>query len=326
MGIDQGGTKTEVVVSDMYGNILGYGKSRGAYHHKDGVATATAAVREASDMAMSKLEIYSRDIGLLVAGMTGMDWPEDYPILKSVLFDATGVHNIKIYNDSIIAMYGGTTKTSGIVMCAGTGLNVAVKGPRGDEAVLGDYIRAEDQGGSALARRAIQLVFLSDIRLCSSTKLTQLFCNYARNNTVDELLYLYSTDEEFRSNIRYLIPQIIDISRHDEVANKLIVEFAKDISQYVYAGLNKYNMLGIDTDVVLSGSVLKGKNNLLTEKISECVKIFAPNTSIINAKYEPVVGAYIRALMTLDNFESDKKTILHNLHESAISYILTRDL
>lgn len=325
MGVDQGGTKTDVVVSDIYGNIVGYGKGKGAYHIVDGVAAATAAVKEAGNMAIEKAGISSENIELLAAGMTGMDWPTDYPVLKSVLVNAMGISSVKIYNDSIIAMYGGTTKSSGAVMCAGTGLNVAVRSPDGKESILGFYIRNEDQGGSALAGRAIQKVFFSNIKLCGKTELTKLFCDYAKKTSVDDLLYLYSTDENFSSSIRYLVPQIIDTARHDEVAGKLITEFAEDLSKYVYVGLNKFNMLDSFTDVVLSGSVLKGKDNLLTEKIVGCVKKFAPNSSIIRAKYAPVIGACLLALMNLDHFENDKGIILKNLRQSAISYGLTRD-
>lgn len=325
MGVDQGGTKTDVVVSDIYGNIVGYGKGAGAYHVHDGTAAASAAVKKAADMAISKAGISSGDIIYLAAGMTGMDWPSDYPVLKKVLTDATGVTNMKIYNDSVIAMYGGTMKSSGAVLCAGTGLNVAARSLEGDELVLGFYIADQDQGGSALAERAIQKVFFADIGLCGKTKLTQLFCNYAQTDNVEGLMYKYCTDRKFTSSIRFLVPDIIETARNDEVTYELIDEFAHDLSRYVYAGLNKFNMCDSDVDVVLSGSVLKGKDNLLTEKIVECVKKFAPNASVIRAKYAPVVGANILGLMSLDNFEDNKETILNNIQKSAVSLGLTRD-
>lgn len=325
MGVDQGGTKTDVVVSDIYGKIVGYGKGEGAYYVVDGVAAATAAVKKAADMAISKAGISSSDIIFLAAGMTGMDWPSDYPALEKVLTDATGITNMKIYNDSIIAMYGGTNKSSGVVLCAGTGLNVAVRSPEGDEYVLGFHIVDKDQGGTALVERAIQKVFLADIGLCAETELTKLFCDYAKTDDVEGLMYKCATDRRFYSSIRYLVPDIIDAARNDEVACELINEFAHDLSRYIYAGLNKFNMCDLDVDVVLSGSVLKGKDNLLTEKIVECIKKFAPNANVIRAKYEPVVGAELLGLMSLDNFEDNKETILENIQKSAAGLGLIRE-
>ena len=325
LGIDQGGTKTAVVIIDRMGNILGVGKSKGAYHISDGIDCAMNSISDAADFALKESCVSINQIDVISAGMTGMDWPEDYKLLRSSLSKTFEIQNVQVYNDSIVAMYSGTAKKYGAVLCAGTGLNVAVRSPDGDEFVLGFYIEDKNQGGSALGRRAIRKVFDMEIGLCNSTKLTKLFLHHAHADTVDELLHRYVTDEIFQDGIKDLVPQIIDIAGDgDTVAIELVKEFACDLSRYILVSLQKYDMLDMSVDVVLSGSVLKGNNNLLTQEIIHEVGKFAPKSSIINSKFEPVVGAGLAALMQLEDYDCQKEEIFKNLNASAKRFNLIR--
>jgi len=325
LGIDQGGTKTAVVIIDRTGNILGFGKSKGAYHISDGIDYAMASVLEAANLALEESGATWDEIDAVSAGMTGMDWPEDYKLLKSSLIKTLGIKNVQVCNDSIVAMYSGTVKKYGAVLCAGTGLNVAVKSPDGDEFVLGFYIDDKDQGGGALGRRAIRKVFDAEIKLCAPTRLTELFLQDAHVKTVDELLHRYVTDEEFAGKTKNMVPQIIGLANDgDLVATELVKEFAHDLSRYVYAGLQKYDMLNMNMDVVLSGSVLKGNDNLLTQEITRELRGFAPNSNIINSRFEPVVGAGLSALMMCEDYDHEKEKILKKINISAEKFKLIR--
>lgn len=325
LGIDQGGTKTAAVIIDKIGNILGVGKSRGAYHISDGIDYAMDAISDASNSALKESGVSWDEIDAISAGMTGMDWPEDYKLLKSSLIKTLGIENVQVCNDSIVAMYSGTVKKYGAVLCAGTGLNVAVKSPDSDEFVLGFYIDDKDQGGSALGRRAIRKVFDAEIKLCAPTKLSELFLHNANVKTVDDLLHRYVTDEQFEAEAKDMVPQIIDIANNgDLVAIELVKEFAQDLSRYIYAGLHKYDMLDMNMDVVLSGSVLKGNDNLLTQEIVRELKKFAPNSNVINSRFEPVVGAGLSALMMFEDYDHEKERIFKNINTSAEKFNLIR--
>jgi N-acetylglucosamine kinase-like BadF-type ATPase len=325
LGIDQGGTKTAAIIIKADGTILGLGKSKGAYHISDGIDFAMASVSDAANTAARQAGIGIGDIGVIAAGITGMDWPEDYSLLRSSLVRTFGIGDVHVCNDSVIAMYSGTAKKYGMVLCAGTGLNVAVKSPSGEESVFGFYIDDNDQGGSSLGRRAIREVFNSEIGLCKPTKLTELFLHSADVKTVHDLLHRYTVDDELRSKVKDMVPQIIEIANQgDPVAVGVIKKFAFDLSRYIYAGLKKYDMLNLDVDVVLSGSVLKGADNLLTKEIIREVGTFAPKSNIINSRLEPVVGAGLLALMQFGNYETEKADILRNINASAEKFNLIR--
>jgi len=283
------------------------------------------SILDAANLALEESGTTLDEIDAISAGITGMDWPEDYKLLKSSLIKTFGIKDVQVCNDSIVAMYSGTVKNYGAVLCAGTGLNVAVKSPDGDEFVLRFYIDDRDQGGSALGRRAIRKVFDAEIKLCAPTKLTELFLQNAHVKTVNELLHRYVTDEEFGGMAKDMVPEIIDLANGgDSVAIQLVKEFSSDLSRYIYAGLLKYDMLKMNMDVVLSGSVLKGHDNLLTQEITRELRGFAPNANVINSRFEPVVGAGLSALMMFDNYDNEKETILKNITGSAEKFKLIR--
>lgn len=322
LGLDQGGTKTVAVIIDSQGRICGTGKGPGAYYPSDGMDYAMETVRDVAQKAEREAGIQSKDVELAVVGITGMDFPSQKDNLKAALAKSLQIDSIDVVNDCIIAMYGGTKQNYGAVICAGTGLNIAIKSPDSREFIFGFYLDDNVQGGGSLARRAIRKVFDEELGLCEPTELTAAFLNYFHKKTVDELLYVSVTDPDFYSASRFLVPQIVDIAADgDTVTKGLLCQMAKEMADYLVSGLKKYEMLKVSMDIVLTGSVFKGQGNLLTRYLSEYIIESAPNASIVDAKYEPVVGACRMALQQLRTItdQADK-----NLEQTAALYHLIR--
>ncbi len=315
LGIDQGGTKTAAAIMNAEGVICGTSFVKGAYYPEDGLDYAMSFVADAVRLAEQQAQIKPEDIDCVVAGITGLDWPEDTPPLEIALRKATGVQNVRVYNDCLIAMYGGTRNTSGAILCAGTGLNGAVISPDGGLFVLGYYIEDGMQGGSALAQRALRKVFDARLGFCPPTKLTKLFMDFSGEQTIDDLLHESVTNSGFMGSIIPLVPQIVDLAEDgDVVTQQLLDEFAIRMSNYIIAGLNRMDMLLSHVDVVLAGSVFKGEHNRLNVMVKKLIKQSAPNVNIISAKYEPVVGACVMGIMQSDNMT---QTMDKNLERSA---------
>lgn len=210
---------------------------------------------------------------------------------------------IRAYNDSIIALYGGTFRHYGAVVCAGTGLNIAVCGKSGECFVFGDYLGRNLQGGSALAKRGARMVFDAHLGLGRAEGLRDLYLDYAGVEDVDQLLYQYKMNEEFQAQLRYIVPDILTLAwAGDSGAGKLLQSFAEEISTYLLAGLKRMDMLEDDADIVLTGGVLKGKENLLTQYLVQKIKEKAPKTNIFPAKYEPVAGACVMGMLRKGEF------------------------
>ena len=98
---------------DSQGKILGTGFGGGGNYAYTGMAIAMASVEEAAMRALRQAGLSIEAVDVLSAGLSGADWPEEYDLLRQALFELTGIDDIRVYNDCIIAMRGGTDKPYG---------------------------------------------------------------------------------------------------------------------------------------------------------------------------------------------------------------------
>lgn len=300
LGIDQGGTKTAAAVMRGDGFIVGQAVAKGAYFPAEGMECAVAAIQEAAEGALKNATVGREDITLTVAGIGGIDWPGDDVLVKEALQKTHFPGEILACNDAVIAFYSGTMRSHGAVICAGTGMNGAFIDKEGGLFVYGDYMEEKAQGGSALARRAARKVFDAELGLCPPTELTNLFLRQAQITDVDALLKRYMTEETFRKELRFLVPQILMIAQYgDQVTCDLIYEFAEQIVDYIEAGFRRMKMRPEEEEIVLAGSVFKGANNPLTKRVIGQIGERFSGAKPVQAGYEPVVGACIMGMISL---------------------------
>ncbi|HYF79631.1 MAG TPA: BadF/BadG/BcrA/BcrD ATPase family protein [Symbiobacteriaceae bacterium] len=320
LALDQGATKTAALVATAGGEILGVGYSRGACHASDGMDAAMAAVREAAAAALGQAGLGAEagavahgpmpgagpapdvpapglpaHIDHVYAGMTGADWPHEYPLLETALREATGVANVTVVNDCIIARRAGTDAPWGAVLCAGTGLNAAVISPRGDSYIYGYYINGDDNGGTALGRLSLRAVFGAEAGIAPPTLLTAGLLNHFRLTTVDDLMMRYVGGELGPTST--LVPILVEAVRAgDAVAERIVGEFGERLARYVTAGLRRFAMTDLEQDVVLSGGIFKADLPGLRERVTQAIRRDVPGARAVDARYEPVVGALLLAL------------------------------
>lgn len=325
LGIDQGGSKTHAVVADGTGHILGTGNSFGACHSNCGMETAMAAVREAAQQALNAAGLSAGQMTRIAAGMTGVDWPHEAPLLRQALcaLFTAAPERVIVINDCLIALRAGSSRPSGVILCAGTGLNCAVRHPDGREFTFGFYIADHCQGGTALGYRVLQAVFDAACGMREETSLTQPVLAHFGCDTVDELLFRHVTGALDKPRIRQL-PLLLEAAaiRGDPESSAVLDAFGRDIAQYAVAGLRKLDMLREKVEVVLSGSVFKCRAPQLLAAVRETVLSSAPQAVMVESVYEPVLGAVLLALDSLK--EADGDLIAHNIATGACMHRLLR--
>ncbi len=309
LGIDQGASKTHAVVADEAGNLAGIGWGRGACHSEHGMDKAMQAVQEAAGAALRAAGIAHSQVARLAAGMTGIDWPHEAPLLRDALSRQLDVpaEQIHAVNDAVIALRAGTSSPSGCVLCAGSGLNCAVRRDAQHEYVFGFYIDESCQGGSALAQRAIQAVLDAEAGLTGPTALTGLLLDFFGFRSVDELLMAKVTvglGERRKLEVPKLLEQAA--AMNDPAALDVLAQFGRDIARYAVAGLRRMDMLEGPVEVVLSGSVFKCRIPVLEESVAAEIHRHAAGARIVDSVYEPVIGAVLMALDGLEGTRPDE--------------------
>jgi len=308
LGIDQGGTKTQAALADQEGHILGSGLAGGACHSTHGMARAMQAVEDAARQASRQAGVPLDKLELIAGGLTGIDWPEETDLLKDALHKLFQVprERVHLVNDCIIAMRAATSAVAGAVLCAGTGLNCAVRDGRGGEYIYGFYIAEEDQGGMALGRRALQAVYDAGSGVGAPTALTAMILGLTGQKDTDALLRLQVTGG-LRGSVIAEIPRLIEKAAlsGDEISTGILRRFGRNAARYVTAGLERFGLQNRDVEVVLSGSVFKCEAPMLLDTIRESILAAAPRARVLESEFEPIVGALLLGLDHLNGGEAE---------------------
>ena len=309
VGVDGGTTKTIALVADEQGHVLGAG--RGGNSNWTGpdvekpMRVVVATVREALDQA----GLTGDDIALGVFGLAGADWPEDHDRRQAVLARSGVAQQVIVKNDAVVGWRAGTQQRYGVVIAAGTGSNTCITTPDGREWCYGYYV---DEGGSwSLAHKAIQAVLREEDGRGSPTALTGIVLNVLGYPSAEAMLRASIAGGLDAELIVSLCPLVFDAAHAgDEVAAEIIVGHGQALAEYATAAIRRFEMQGLEFDVVLCGSVFKGEGPLLIDTITQAVHQVAPRTHIVRARAEPAVGGVLLA------YDALGITVIENMYDN----------
>lgn len=130
LGIDQGGTKTDVVIVDELGHILAFENDRDhmipACERRE---LRMKRIRFAADKAFSAANCSSSDISGVYACCIGADWKFEYEVNRTNVARTLNIQNVAMYNDCMGALRGGINPAGKdcAVVCLGTGIMVNLR-------------------------------------------------------------------------------------------------------------------------------------------------------------------------------------------------------
>ena len=327
LGIDQGGTKTAALVCDLNGNVLGVGYDSGlsTVYFNDAEKLYIKRIVNASQKACDMAGIKLSEIKAVCGGLSGADWDFEYPILRERLFRGLGIEDAIVLNDCMVAMRGGSAKKECAVICAGSGLNIALRRADGEQFIYGYYIDDAYQGAHALGKLALQKIVEAHLEISEPTLLTELILAQTPFGTVEDMM-IATTTGKYTLEAKTLAPLLGKaIAAEDREAISVMDKFAEGIAKYVTAGMKRMGLNDAALDIVFSGGVFKGAGHLIADRIFEIITKIEPHVSKIHAGYEPVCGA---ALILLEREHGGElpETVSANFDESARAKGLLRNI
>ena len=121
LGIDGGGTKTHVVITDEAFNVAGEGFSGGSNPLRSGLEEAVAHIEDAVADACAAAGASLRDISAACAAIAGVNHPIHHHTMKEALDLALGLKELELVNDAQAALQGALDGKPGVAIIAGTG-------------------------------------------------------------------------------------------------------------------------------------------------------------------------------------------------------------
>jgi N-acetylglucosamine kinase-like BadF-type ATPase len=302
LSIDQGGTKTDVLIADEKGNILGYGNDRD-WDSAEGERRAVRMIRirHAADKAVKEAGLQLSDIDSVSAGCIGADWDFEYELGRKNIRNALGVQSVEIYNDCIGALRGGTEMLGKdcAVLCLGTGANCAVFNQDGEMHTYHYYFKSIHQGAAAIGNFIFQAVIDAHAGLAEETALTRILLKETGYSSVDELLMMLTTGRTEEEKPWYYpvyqeyCPLLFRaIAEGDKVSIEYLDWLCGELVEYIVVGVKKLSIGERGFDVVLSGGVSKG-GDIMGERLRCHLDRRLPNARFVEARLEPVVGALL---------------------------------
>ena len=302
VGVDGGGTKTNAVVADEHGSVLGLGTSGPSNWEEVGLGGAGAAFRVAVGEALSEGGVDPGDVVHAVFGLAGVDWPSDVERLRFAVDPLQLGGGYDVLNDSLIAMRAGTDRPAAIAVIAGTGSVVSGRNASGETfrtlglgSLFGDFNSATE-----VSEEAIRAVARSFVGRGPSTALSELLCSRLGAPTVAALLENLSRREShgrIEDEIENVSPLVIQAAADgDGVAREILDRAGRELGSSVVLVAARLGLLQDAFDVVLSGGFIAAAGSFVSDPLEQVVRLETSDAAFVMLDQPPVVGAVLLAL------------------------------
>ncbi len=295
LGVDAGGTKTEAVILNKEGRIVGIGRSGPGNYEGIGMEEA----KRNWILAIEKAKGEKRDIEFEFAcfGLAGADFPEDFMMLEREIERLGIAKEFIVENDAPIALRAGNKEFWGVIIVMGTGNNGYGRAKDGRwYRYFGEgYIFGDWGGASSIVQEILFHAFRSYDGRGEKTLLEEMVLNFFNEKDyVDLAKRLYYNPSEYYKALG-LAPLLFEAVRMgDKVAIKIVERIVNETVISAYNLMKKLNLLKEETPVVLAGSIFKGAE-WLPEYIQGKLRIYAEKCKVIPLKIPPAVGAALIA-------------------------------
>jgi N-acetylglucosamine kinase-like BadF-type ATPase len=119
--VDGGGTKTSGVLATLEGMVVATAETGSSNHYSNPIGTVRENLRNLIDKLRGAVEDPPAEIVAIGLGMAGVDRPEDHKLISGLVQEILPTSSILLDNDGVIALKGGSSTGTGIIVISGTG-------------------------------------------------------------------------------------------------------------------------------------------------------------------------------------------------------------
>lgn len=295
VGIDGGGTKTDVVVATLAGEVVGTARGGCANWEVVGVDAVTDELRAVTGAALEAAGTGAAQVTAATFSLAGFDWPSDEARLTPVLAAVGLSGTVTLTNDSFAALRAGCAEGIGIVSVAGTGGVCAGRNRAGVSARTMAIALGEGAGAGSLVRAALDAVASAHHRSGPPTALTERLL--AATGTPDAAAAFEALSRgEARLDAGFATEVTAAADAGDEVAGSVCAAVGTQHGSDVVGLARRLDLLDDTFDLVLAGSVHTCGQRHLRQSFLEAVHHHVPGARPVPLTTPPVAGAVLLAI------------------------------
>ena len=295
VGVDGGGTKTEVVVCDIQGNIVSRVKGGSSNPNDVGKEKMLKTVAELLERAIPK-DCNLADIGLGISGLFTSGCEEF--LTDGIKSEIKVAEKVKAYSDKDSALNSAFDQ-DGCIVIIGTG-SVAVvrKDGRITDIGGGGYLLDDALSGFDLGREALNAVLCANDGIGEKTLLTDLFNERTGENIRRHLKTVYLKGKAYVASFAPLVFTALSIG--DKVADGIMKKCVRGFERLLTA---VYKAWGKDKCEIAVFGGLTAKLDVITEYLSKEIR----EKIIIRLPEYPITYGLVKEFVT-----TDKKAFVKN--------------
>jgi N-acetylglucosamine kinase-like BadF-type ATPase len=307
IAIDGGNSKTDVLLVDGSGAVLG--RSRGI-----GASPQTVGVRQSLDVfeqlvieaaAQAGTSLRPPFAAHTAAYLAGADLPKEEEALERALTERGWSQSIVVGNDTFALLRAGTSDGVGVAVVCGAGINcvgVAADGRVHRFPALG-RISGDWGGGFHLGEEALWWAVRAGDGRGPQTALLPAVVEHFGAADISEVVERLHFEGLPRSVLHELSPLLFRVAGDgDGIASRIVEQLIDEVATMVTVTVRKLKMTTEAPAVVLGGGVLTGVDSVFIDEIARRCVAVAPRAEVRVVDLAPVVGA---ALMGLDAIGAD---------------------
>ncbi|MHB8108112.1 MAG: N-acetylglucosamine kinase [Candidatus Cryosericum sp.] len=316
LGVDGGTTRTKAVICDEDGHVLGSGEGAASNYQIVGLNAAMTGVDDAVRASLAAAGLSLSQVTQAVFGLSGMDLPMNREELEAGLTRTFPGLSLRLVNDTWIMLKAGSDKGWGIAIVCGGGANACASGHDGSWVTLRGlgYDSGLRGGGLDILRDVLHVAFLSHDGTGPKSTLEQVVLEVtgAPDYETLQLLFLEAMQDmaghgDLLQRSLAVIPRVFEGATADDEPCKNILRLqAESLAEGITGLIHKMGFEQEPVDVVLGGSVFKGTNPLLIDRLTLIVHESAPLAHLATPHLDPVLGACVMALETRGDFVAQK--------------------
>ena len=298
IGVDGGGTKTEFVLLDFSGNIIGRERGESTNYQVVGGEKLKQELIDCFSRLLNSTNVSSNKIEQIFLGLAGAGRESDRKEIVALFRDTDFSEKITVDSDAMVALAGAFGTRPGIIIISGTGAICFGKNSEGRVVRAGGwgYLLGDEGSGYFIGREAI-IAALKDLDgRGEKTKLRKKLEEHFELSSIDQIIPQVYQNRIDRVAIANLAPIVFEqTNQGDTIAEEIIRNTGKELGRLAKAVAQKLNFKADEIKVALIGSIFKQKDMLINEISKELYEV-SWNVEIIDPMFAPQFGAAMVAL------------------------------
>jgi N-acetylglucosamine kinase-like BadF-type ATPase len=290
LGIHNKETRTEAIIADREGNVLGRGFNSAEI--TDGREGLKLALIKSTDGAMKTVAMPPMAIVEFVSAHCATDVVEDK---EEIITQIIKAQHLTVRHDAPATLHGATGGKEGIVVIADTGSVAYGEDSEGRRATTGGwgYLFGDEGSGFWIALQAVRRAAKAEDTLAGPTVLTEQLLSFFECKSLHELTLKVYADEITREKLASFAEQVHQVAGHgDKVAMQIIEGGARQLALLAVATAVRL-IFDERVPVAVVGGIFRSKLTRVFFKAALSQSL--PAAKVILPRFNPTIGALLLA-------------------------------